>query len=141
MMYLKRFNENISDWDLNLIRKFCYQNLAYLLDEGADLDFSQEYRTEQMVKVPYYKVIIKNINSKWSDIEVDMCPFLELLEEKYDLLNIYNNNQIEIMSKEALGKIKATQYTGKIWFSINEIISGCIDDNSEISSISFLIRL
>lgn len=132
MIHLKRFNESISDWDLNLIRKFCYQNLAYLIDEGVDLDFSQTSRTGQMARVPYYRVIIKNINSKWSDIEADVCPFLELLEEKYDLFNFSTNNQIEIMS---------AQYTGNIWFSINEIIAGCIDGNTEISAIRFLIKL
>jgi len=35
MIYLKRFNENVTEWDLNSIRKFCYENLAYLLDGPA----------------------------------------------------------------------------------------------------------
>jgi hypothetical protein len=134
MIHLKRFDEAVSDWDLNLIRKFCYENLAYLLDEGANLDFKyfECYDYFSNPKCPNYRVIIKNINSKWSDIEADICPFLELLEEKYDLLNISTNNQIEIMS---------AQYTGNIWFSINEIIAGCIDGDTEISGIRFLIKL
>ena len=132
MIHLKRFNEAVSDWDLNLIRKFCYENLVYLIDEGVDIDFKYfDIFGREEDKIPYYRVIIKNINSKWSDIDSDICPFLELLEEKYELLNISTNDQIEIMSK----------HTGKIWFSINEIIAGCIDGNTEISTIRFLIKL
>jgi hypothetical protein len=126
MIHLKRFNESVSEWDLNLIRKFCYENLAYLLDGPADIDFSYYNDTDG------YRVIIKDINSKWGDIETDICPFLELLEEKYNLINISTNNQIEF---------KYAEYTGRIWFSINEILAGCIDENTEISAMRFLIKL
>lgn len=133
MIHLKRFNESVSDWDLHLIRKFCYENLAYLLDGPADIDFSLSNEDKESLHYPNcFRVIVKNINSKWSDIEADICPFLELLEEKYELVNLSTNSQIEIMS---------TPYTGKIWFSINEILAGCIEENAEISGIRFLIKI
>jgi hypothetical protein len=132
MIHLKRFNESVSDWDY-LIRKFCYENLAYLLDGPADIDFSLSNEDKESLHYPNcFRVIVKNINSKWSDIEADICPFLELLEEKYELVNLSTNSQIEIMS---------TPYTGKIWFSINEILAGCIEENAEISGIRFLIKI
>ena len=133
MIHLKRFNESVSDWDLHLIRKFCYENLAYLLDGPADIDFSLSNEDKESLHYPNcFRVMVRNINSKWLDIEADICPFLELLEEKYDLLNISTNSQIEIMS---------TPYTGKIWFSINEILAGCIDGGTEISAIRFVIKI
>ena len=133
MIHLKRFNESVSDWDLYLIRKFCYENLAYLLDGSADIDFSLSNEDKESLHYPNcFRVIVKNINSKWSDIETDICPFLELLEEKYELVNLSTNSQIEIMS---------IPYTGKIWFSINEILAGCMEENLEISAMRFLIKI
>ena len=133
MIHLKRFDESVSDWDLHLIIKFCYENLAYLLDGPADIDFSLSNEDKESLHYPNcFRVIVKNINSNWSDIEADICPFLELLEEKYELVNLSTNSQIEIMS---------TPYTGKIWFSINEILAGCIEENAEISGIRFLIKI
>lgn len=134
MIHLKRFNESVSDWDLNLVRKFCYENLAYLLDGPADIDFGLSLMDKDDVKVYHYRVMIKDINSKWSDIEADICPFLELLEEKYKLVNITTNNQIEF-------KFKTFSSKGRLWFSINEILAGCMEENVEISAMRFVIEL
>jgi hypothetical protein len=139
MIHLKRFNEAVTDWDLNLIRRFCYENLAYLLDGPADIDFSLSLKDAKagfsdINNVGYYKVMIKDINSKWSDIEADICPFLELLEEKYNLFNITTNNQIEF-------KFKTFNSKGRLWFSINEILAGCMEENLEISAMRFVIEL
>jgi hypothetical protein len=135
MIHLKRFNESVSDWDLHLIRKFCYENLAYLLDGPADIDFSLSNEDKESLHYPNcFRVIVKDINSKWSDIEADICPFLELLEEKYNLVNITTNNQIEF-------KFKTFSSNGRLWFSINEILAGCMEENLEISAMRFLIKL
>ncbi len=136
MIHLKKFNEGVSEWDLNLIRKFCYENLAYLLDGKTDLLF-QHFPSAEINDNGYYRVIVKDINSKWSDIEVDMCPFLELLEEKYVVKQLISNSQIEFMYSN--GYVKGTGE--KNWFSINEIISGCVEPNAEIVSMRFLIKL
>lgn len=142
MIHLKRFNESVSDWDLNLVRKFCYENLAYLLDSSADIDF---HYYENTGYGNYYRILIKGINSKWSDIETDVCPFLELLEEKYKLITrmigstIIPNSQVEfVYSNEYFNKRPNDE---RIWFSINEIISGCVEPNAEIKSIIFMIKL
>jgi hypothetical protein len=134
MIHLKRFNEAVSDWDLNLVRKFCYENLAYLLDGPADIEFGLSLLDKNDIKVSHYRVMIKDINSKWSDIEADICPFLELLEEKYNLVNIITNNQIEF-------KFKTFSSNERLWFSINEILAGCIEENMEISAMRFVIEL
>lgn len=134
MIHLKRFNESVSEWDLNLIRRFCYENLAYLLDGPADIDFSLSLMDKNDVKASLlYRVMVKDINSKWSDIEADICPFLELLEEKYNLVNLTTNNQIEFKFK--------TYPTTRLWFSINEILAGCMEENVEISAMRFVIEL
>ena len=133
MIHLKRFNESVSEWDLNLVRKFCYENLAYLLDGPADIDFGLSLMDKDDVKVYHYRVMIKDINSKWSDVESDICPFLELLEEKYNLVNLTTNNQIEFKFK--------TYPATRLWFSINEILAGCMEENVEISAMRFVIEL
>ena len=143
MIHLKRFNESVSEWDLNLVRKFCYENLAYLLDGPVDINFHYYENTGSYGN--YYRVIIKNINSKWSDIETDVCPFLELLEEKYNLITmmvgstIIPNSQVEFMYSNEYSNKKPN--SERIWFSINEIISGCVEPNAEIKSMRFMIRL
>lgn len=134
MIHLKRFNESASEWDLNLIRKFCYENLAYLLDGPADINFDYYDDRNGLTGLETYRVMVKDINSKWSDIEADICPFLELLEEKYKLVNITTNNQIEF-------KFKTFSSKGRLWFSINEILAGCMEENVEISAIRFVIEL
>lgn len=135
MIHLKRFNEAVSDWDLNLIRKFCYENLAYLLDGPVDIDFKYGSINDDY---GFFTIIIKDINSKWSDIETDICPFLELLEEKYNLVNIIANNQIEFKYTE---NTDIQEQEGRIWFSVSEILAGCIGENTEISRMRFLIKL
>lgn len=134
MIHLKRFNESFSEWDLNLVRKFCYENLAYLLDGPADIDFSLSLMYKNDQPLYHYMVMIKDINSKWSDIESDICPFLELLEEKYRLVNITTNNQIEF-------KFETFSSNGRLWFSINEILAGCMEENMEIVAMRFIIEL
>jgi hypothetical protein len=138
MIHLKRFNESVSEWDLNLVRKFCYENLAYLLDGKTDLLF-HHFPSAEIGDNGYYRVIVRNINSKWSDIEVDMCPFLELLEEKYVLKELISNNQIEFLGIAKIGYLKGMEQ--QQFFSINEIISGCIEPNAEILSMRFFIKL
>lgn len=132
MIHLKRFNEGVSEWDLNLIRKFCYENLAYLLDGPADIDFDYYDDRNGLTGLEKYRIMIKNINSRWSDIESDICPFLELLEEKYSLINIVANNQIEF---------KYVEFKGRICFSVNEILAGCVEENEEVNAIRFIIKL
>jgi hypothetical protein len=132
MIHLKKFNEGVSEWDLNLIRKFCYENLAYLLDGPADINFDYYDDRNGLTGLEKYRIMIKNINSRWSDIESDICPFLELLDEKYSLINIVANNQIEF---------KYAEFKGRICFSVNEILAGCVEENEEVNAIRFIIKL
>ena len=138
MIHLKRFNESVSDWDLNLVRKFCYENLAYLLDGPADINFDYYDDRNGLTGLEKYRIMIKNINSRWSDIESDICPFLELLDEKYSLINIVANNQIEFKYTE---NTDIQEQAGRIWFSVSEILAGCIGENTEISRMRFLIKI
>ena len=136
MIHLKRFNENLEnypgtehsglDWELYLIRKFCYDSLSYLLDnKNINIVFDYSHKTN------IYTIKIKDINSRWCDIEPDICPFLELSEEKYSLVNIISNNQIEIKNDESY----------KLWYSVSEILSGGVDDSSNILGIRLGIRI
>jgi len=61
-----------------------------------------------------------------------------LLEERYNLVNIIPNNQIEFKYTE---NTDIQKQEGRISFSVSEILAGCIVENTEISRMRFLIRL
>lgn len=88
MKYLKYF-ENLHTQDS--VEKFCKDNLAYLIDDGAIID-CESGQLEQLF------VGILNINKTWSDIEADILPFLEIINMNFELIpfNLRNINSSEI---------------------------------------------
>lgn len=131
MKHLKKFNESYTEWDLNLIRKFCYENLAYLLDGSAEVKFTNSCIINFGDK-KVYPILIENIDSKWVDIEDDIIPFFELLQDKYQLYN--NEVQIQYYDSYHNNIIDMLQYT------ISEVISG-ISITDDIHGIKFYIIL
>jgi len=83
------------------------------------IDFNYGSIVENYV---FYTIIVKNINSKWCDIEADICPFLELLEERYNIVNIIPNNQIEFKYTENTDIQKEEE--GRIRFSVSRLYCG-----------------
>lgn len=44
MKHLKRFNESLSEDDFNELKEFCESCLAYLLDEGLEIEVQKGYK-------------------------------------------------------------------------------------------------
>ena len=85
MRYLKTFESKVEE---DSIRKFCEDNLAYLIDAGFEIDVTEnkgELTNE-------YEIFIEKSSTsdrgfKWVDLKYDFVPFLELLSMNYEIIN------------------------------------------------------
>jgi hypothetical protein len=94
MKHLKRFNE--STLDKEEVQDFCETHLAYLIDEGLEVECYQF--NESNKEVAYITLGYKLENDShnlspyeynfpsWNDIKDNIIPFFTHLSNKYDLL-------------------------------------------------------
>lgn len=105
MRYLKKFNEGSLTSTLTIteaisqedLKDFCGQYLAYLLDDGYDLDFREAGRVTQ---IDFVKPINGSIDVRtstepgggtplewfdWDHIKDHFIPFLKMLDREYDV--------------------------------------------------------
>lgn len=87
MKYLKKFNENKSNFDYDSLLEFCEESLVNLTDEGYDITITGWDSN--------YKIYIvkSEINGYfyWDDVKDDFVQFYELLKDKYSLFDYYND--------------------------------------------------
>lgn len=88
MRYLKTFESKIEE---DSIRKFCEDNLAYLIDAGFEIDVT-ENKDNKGEPTNEYEIFIEKSSAsdkgfKWADLKYDFIPFLELLSMKYEIIN------------------------------------------------------
>ena len=83
MKYLKPFNENTDNFKEEL-QDFCDNNLAYLLDEGTEIqviespgDWSELHLIRILLDQP----------KRWNEIKDHIIPFLTRLVSKYEISN------------------------------------------------------
>jgi hypothetical protein len=95
MRYIKPFNENVDNFEEEL-RDFCETSLAYLLDEGYDIQVS----LRDKVKYPEKQHILVTLGLRakentwlqdydlffWDDVKDYYIPFLQMLVRRYELL-------------------------------------------------------
>jgi len=158
MRYLKTF-ETLDKFSSGLseIETFLKNNLAYILDEGIKykVNFKQYGgRMNYTVKISKIKEEIsqygarqtKPVILKWDDIKDDFIPFLELLNEKYELdsyspensslvidtgiWNVYT--QIDVLGPGSISSQRR-------WYSIEELIDDAVG-NIDMEFISFTIK-
>jgi len=88
MRYLKTFESKVEE---DSIRKFCEDNLAYLIDAGFEIDVTENKDNKGELTNEYEIFIEKSSTSdkgfKWADLKYDFIPFLELLSMKYEIIN------------------------------------------------------
>ena len=83
MKYLKPFNENTDNFKEEL-QDFCDNNLAYLLDEGTEI---------QVIESPggwselHLIRILLDQPKRWNEIKDHIIPFLTRLDNKYEINN------------------------------------------------------
>lgn len=93
MRFLKRFNEGVSEED---IRDFCESSFAYLMDEGFTIKiFSSERPFSSLVKGEF-NIWLQKDNAKsffkWDDVKDYYIPFLQLLDNRYDIGSFNTTN-------------------------------------------------
>ena len=79
MKYLKLFNETVENFKEEL-QEFCELNLAYLLDDGTEIQIMFEgYEDLHQIR------ILLDEAKPWDDIKDHMIPFLTRLQNKYEI--------------------------------------------------------
>jgi hypothetical protein len=86
MKHLKPFNEDLNKHDQLFkedLQEFCGMNLAYLIDEGVDVELIEG---SVIPSNKYQSIRIKTHETKsWNDIKDHMIPFLTRLNNKYEI--------------------------------------------------------
>ena len=83
MKYLKPFNENVENFKEEL-QEFCETNLAYLLDEGTEIQIVESpggWHELHLIR------ILLDQPKRWNEIKDHIIPFLTRLDNKYEINN------------------------------------------------------
>ena len=84
MKHLKRYNEGLTDDEVEELKDFCESSLAYLLDDGYDVYIQREWNVG-------FHVVFGLPGTEdseyfyWNDIKDHYIPFLQLLSRRYKL--------------------------------------------------------
>lgn len=84
MRYLIRYNESLTGLEFTKLETLCDDKLAYLMDAGF---VYRLYNNDSGIII----LILHETKNyfKWEDIKEDILPFIELLEDKYFISDIY----------------------------------------------------
>lgn len=77
MKHLKKFNEAVNKQEL---KEFCEEYLAYLMDEGFEIEIVSEDGLEFIHIYDY-----QDRPFQWSEVKDHFIPFLRMLELNYNL--------------------------------------------------------
>ena len=91
MKHLKKFNESLQSDEVEELKDFCENSLAYLLDDVYKVSVSMMDK----VKYPEKQHIIVSLGLmetwgyqkfNWDDVKDYYIPFLQMLQRRYELL-------------------------------------------------------
>jgi len=84
MKHLKRFNESTDDNFKEELQEFCDTNLAYLMDEGGEIQIVESpggWHELHLIR------IILDQPKRWVEMKDHIIPFLTRLDNKYQINN------------------------------------------------------
>jgi hypothetical protein len=149
MKYLKKYNESQDNEELKeSFTKISNECLAYLIDDGYQLCLSDSdlWRDKGNPKSKIlgnkYTTIDFRINKPdfelftWKDIKDDFIPFLELVSEKFKIVDQITNNEITKVSQPFIFYTSTGTYT----LSLDNLINDKISEMSRIKWITFKIN-
>lgn len=84
MRYLKRFNESTDDNFKEELQDFCETNLAYLMDEGGEIQIVEQPGGHEGLHLIR---ILLDEPKRWHEIKDHIIPFLTRLVSKYQINN------------------------------------------------------
>ena len=88
MKHLKKFNESLEPNDVEELKDFCENCLAYLLDDGYNVSVTSRDQVKYPDK-PYIIVSLGLLEPRkfyWNDVKDYYIPFLQMLQRRYELL-------------------------------------------------------
>ena len=152
MKYLKRFNESNISEGIEEVKYFCENTLAYLIDEGLEVNVQEYTSGFQNIEQPLLISILLDEPKHWSEISDHMIPFLTLLQRKYTVVTskTYNNERTKMVDQQ----IRFYLYLGKtgggysnLSFTLDQVINNKTDtpgftfDYFKISDMRIVIGL
>ena len=96
--HLKPFNESKENL-LEELQDFCETNLAYLIDEGTEVDITN---TGPFNGIGLYEIRITSNYKEWSSIKDHMIPFLTRLQNKYNIIPYPAGHDILVRGKRQM---------------------------------------
>ena len=87
MKHLKKFNESLEPNDVEELKDFCENCLAYLLDDGYNVSVTSRDQVKYPDK-PYIIVSLGLLEPRkfyWNDVKDYYIPFLQMLQRRYEL--------------------------------------------------------
>lgn len=140
MRYLKKFNETLTS-NVDELREYSESYLAYLLDDGFELNFSTagDYSntTIQFTKTSSF---VGKFN--WNDIKDIFIPYMTILNDNYDIrenleFDLYGENSFNIffINKNDILNDNIENVTEDI---LGEIINDFIPDKTNLSECDIL---
>jgi hypothetical protein len=85
MKFLRKFNEAVNKQEL---KEFCEEYLAYLMDEGFEIEIVSEDGLE------FVHIYYQDKSFQWSEVKDHFIPFLKMLEINYNLEEKRNGNLV-----------------------------------------------
>ena len=142
MKYIKKFNESLKEAEneiyqkkLDEIKKFCNENLAYLIDSGFNMRY---FEYPEWLSVTLHK---NGKLFKWEEVVDDVVPFLQVINTKYGLVKLMstsnrdNNKECTVVLSDYKGS-QSYKYT--LSDLVNDITTGIVD--KEFNYISFSVK-
>ena len=157
MIYLRRFNESLSDY-LYQLKDFCESNRVYLLDEGFQLKYDTDpmnfpelivikHRGDAGVNV---KIICPNYrnsklpNTHWSDIKDYIIPFLQRLCNEYQLYTYYEKKEFDQEQNEIIKEDKYValqEDTQFKYYTLEDLIEDKLPQDKWFYSLSVKVKI
>jgi len=130
---VRKYNEDNSAGLTELeIRDFCEINLAYLIDDGmeVDIDWDPYYGSHENPTLMVY-LYLNEINKPWNEIKDQIIPFFIRLIKQYNLVLLYSDEDwtvgFYLEEKGPLG----TEWCDYYFYDINEIIDEGVGYDNE----------
>jgi hypothetical protein len=122
MRYLRKFIEGKEYITKETLKDMCDSYLSYMKDNGFDINIAySKYKDNvsfyiDITKFNRQKSFFLRQSYNWSDVSVDLIPFLNILNTKYDLKDIL------------LSKYNGGSFSN---FSINDVLNDVVNGTTD----------
>jgi hypothetical protein len=132
MRHIKLFNENNElNQSIDELEKFCKDNLSYLTDDKFMIEVNKVNPSSEEPKHHNEKFSIKirkenNVPFHWDNVKYDLMPFIQVISDKYSIVNSSVGLAIPFFNKLTLTKHKVIS------------TKSLIDDSADIDEVLYI---